>query len=145
MQSLSTQLKDDYISLFENNEEYSDTVVKLKYDIYPDITYPMITIDEISNDDANQYHNDATGDPVSYLAYQIEINAEQNENYTALENVDNIGNIIDDFMKGDKYKAMRRVGSFIKVPRSSDDNVMVGVMRYECYVNKDDNTIYRRY
>lgn len=145
MISLSNQLKDDYISLFSENEEYQDTVIKKKYEKYPSISYPMITIDEISNEDVNQYHNDNTGDPVSYLAYQIEINAEQSENYTALENVERIGDIIDTYMKGEKYKCMRRTGDFVKTPMISDNNIMVGYLRYECYVNKDDDKIYRRY
>ena len=145
MISLSNQLKDDFISLFENDAEYSDIIVKPKYELYPKISYPMITIEEINNEDVNQYHNDDNGDPISYLAYQIEINAEQTENHTALENVDNIGNIIDNYMKGDKYRCMRRIGDFAKVPMISDNNIMVGYLRYECYIDKETNTIYRRY
>lgn len=145
MISLSKQLKDDYISLFANNEEYKETVVKEKYEIYPNISYPMVTIEEINNEPVNQYHNNKTGDPISYLAYQIEINCEQSENHTALENVTRIGEIIDEYMKGDRYKCMRRIGDFAKVPMISDNNIIVGYLRYECYVDEETNTIYRRY
>lgn len=146
MISLSNQLKDDFISLFATNEEYSDMVIKPKYEIYPSISYPMITIEEINNDDVNQYHNDGeVSDPISYLAYQIEISAEQTENYTALENVKRIGNIIDDYMKGDRYRCMRRMGNFVTIPMQSDNNVMVGYLRYECNIDKENNIIYRRY
>ena len=146
MISLSNQLKDDFISLFADNEEYGDMIVKPKYELYPSIHYPMITIEEISNDDVNQYHNDNdVSDPISYLAYQIEISAEQSEDYTALENVDRIGEIIDNYMHGERYRCMRRTGNFIKVPMQSDNNIMVGYLRYECYIDKEHNTIYRRY
>lgn len=144
MISLSTQLKNDYITLFQNNDEYSNIIVKEKYEKYPKISYPMITIEEINNEDVNQYYDDS-GEHVSYLAYQIEINAEQTENYTALQNVDRIGNIIDSYMKEDRYKCMRRIGDFAKSPMSSDNNIMVGYLRYECYVDIKTNTIYRRY
>ena len=146
MISLSNQLKDDYISLFAGNEEYGDMIVKDKYETYPSIKYPMTTIEEINNEDVNQYHNDnIVSDPISYLAYQIEICAEQSENYTALENVKRIGNIIDEYMKTDKYRCMRRIGSFTILPMRSDNNVMIGYLRYECNLDKENNIIYRRY
>ena len=104
----------------------------------------MITISEISNEDVNRYHDDK-GEMVSYLSYVIEINAKQSTTHTALQNVDKIGKIIDDYMKQDRYKAMRRIGNFPKVPMKNDDNVMVGYLTYECYLDIRTNTIYRRY
>ena len=104
----------------------------------------MITIGEINNEDVNRYHDDL-GEMVSYLGYQIEINAEQSETLTALQNVDRIGKIIDKYMKQARYKAMRRIGDFPKAPMKSDNNVIVGYLRYECYVDIRNNTIYRRY
>lgn len=143
MISLSTQLKNDYIALFENDSEYSNIVVKENYEKYPKISYPIITIQELNNEDVNQYFD---GDEqVSYLSYQIEIRADQNENHTALENVQLIGEKIDEYMKGARYKCMRRIGNFIKAPMKSDNNIIVGYLRYECYVELKTNTIYRRY
>lgn len=155
MISLSTQLKNDFIELFKDNdfiiniyedyqEEYEDMIVKEKYERYPVISYPMVTIAEINNEDVNQYYDDS-GECVSYVAYQIEIAAEQTEEYTALQNVERIANIIDSYMKGDRYKCMRRLGDVAKTPMASDDNVMIGYLRYECYVDIKTNTIYRRY
>lgn len=144
MISLSTQLKNDYIELFKDNEEYSDMLVKEKYEKYPKISYPMITIDEINNEDVSQYYDDS-GECVSYLTYQIDIASEQSENYTALQNVERIAEIIDNYMKGDKYKCMRRMGDVAKSPLSSDNNVIIGHLRYECYLDIKTNTIYRRY
>lgn len=104
----------------------------------------MITVSELNNEDVNRYHDDK-GEMVSYLGYQIEISAKQTKNHTALENVDRIGKIIDKYMKQDRYKAMRRVGDFPKMPMKNDDNVIVGYLRYECYLDIRTNTIYRRY
>jgi hypothetical protein len=153
--SLSNQLRDDYISLFQDddkvkelysdyNGEYKDIVIKNQYEKYPKISYPMITISEINNEDVNQYYDDS-GECVSYLGYQIQINAEQTENKTALENAQIIGEIIDSYMKTDKYKCMRRIGDFTKAPMSSDNNIIIGYLRYECYLDINTNTIYRRY
>ena len=122
---------------------YNNIIVKENYERYPSISYPIITIQELNNEDVNQYFD---GDEeVSYVSYQIEIRAEQNENHTALENVQKIGEKIDEYMKGDRYRCMRRIGNFIKTPMNSDNNIMVGYLRYECYVEIKTNTIYRRY
>lgn len=154
MISLSNQLRDDYISLFQDDEEvkklysdydgeYKNINIKNQYEKYPKISYPMITISEINNEDVNEYFDET--EEVSYLAYQIQINAEQDEKHTALENVQIIGEIIDSYMKQDRYRCMRRIGDFPKTPMNSDNNIIVGYLRYECYVEINTNTIYRRY
>ena len=141
---MTQQLKDDYITLFSNIEEYKGIIIKEQYEKYPKISYPMITISEIDNEDVNRFHDDM-GEMVSYLTYVIEINAKQNETHTALQNVDEIGKIIDGFMNQDRYKAMRRIGGFPKKPMKNDDNVMIGYLTYECNLDIRTNTIYRRY
>lgn len=154
MISLSNQLRDDYISLFQDDEEvkklysdydgeYKNIIIKNQYEKYPKISYPMITISELNNEDVNQYFDGS--ERISYVSYQIQINAEQDDKHTALENVQIIGEIIDSYMKNDRYRCMRRVGDFAKTPMSSDNNIMVGYLRYECYVDIKTNTIYRRY
>ena len=146
MRTLRTQLKNDLKELFENNEEYpeyNNIIVKDKYEKYPDIQYPMITIDELNNEAVDKFFNDS-GEQVSYLGYQIRIDAEQSEEHTAWENVDIIGNIIDDYMGGERYYCLRRIGNFPKYPMQNDDNVIVGYLRYEGNLEIDTNTIYRR-
>ena len=146
MISLRTQLKNDLKALFENNQEYpeyQDIIVKDKYEKYPEIVYPMITIDELNNETVNRFFNDE-GEQVSYLGYQIRIDAEQSEGHTAWENVDIIGNIIDEYMGGERYYCLRRIGNFAKYPNQNDDNVIVGFLRYEGNVEINTNTIYRR-
>ena len=146
MISLRTQLKNDLKELFENNQdypEYQDIIVKDKYEKYPEIRYPIITIDELNNEAVTRFFNDE-GEQVSYLGYQIRIDAEQSETHTAWENVDIIGNIIDTYMGGERYYCLRRIGNFAKYPMQNDDNVIVGYLRYEGNVDINKNTIYRR-
>lgn len=146
MISLKTQLKNDLRELFRDNEEYpeyNDMIVKDKYEKYPEITYPIITIDELNNEADDDFFNDS-GEQVSYLGYQIRIDCEQTEEHTAWENVEIIGNIVDDYMSGERYYCLRRIGNFAKYPMQNDDNVMVGYLRYEGNVDINTNTIYRR-
>lgn len=150
MITLSHQLKNDIQNLFRNDEysyeenEYGDIIVKLQYELYPEPTFPIITISELNNEDVLRYSND-DGEQVSYLSYQIRIDCEQTANHTALENVEIIGEKIDELMKSERYWCMRRVGSFTKQPHYNDNNVMYGYLRYECNVDINTNTIYRRY
>ncbi len=146
MISLRKQLKNDLRDLFANNEEYpeyNDTIVKDKYEKYPEIVYPVVTIDELNNEAVDRFFNDS-GEQVTYVSYQIRIDCEQTEEHTAWENVDIMGNIIDEYMSGERYYCLRRIGNFAKYPMQNDDNVIVGYLRYEGNVDKNTNTIYRR-
>ena len=104
----------------------------------------MITIDEITNEDLQRYFDDK-GENVSYLAYQFDISAEQDAVRTAVENITEIAKLLDSFLKGDRYRCLRRIGPLVKAPMSSDENVMTGYLRYECNLDIQNNTIYRRY
>ena len=151
---MTEQLKNDIKEFFSNtdnvkqvdenyNGEYSDIIVKERYEKYPKIQYPMITIDEINNEAVQQYF-DGT-ERISYLAYQFEINCEQSSTKTALQNVNYVGRLLDGYLKQDRYRCLRRIGDFAKSPLASDNNVMVGYLRYECNLDVKTNTIYRRY
>lgn len=151
---MTEQLKNDIRELFSNpdnvkqvdenyNGEYSDIIVKERYEKYPKIQYPMITIDEINNEDVQQYF-DGT-ERISYLGYQFEINCEQSSTKTSLQNVNYVGRLLDGYLKQDRYRCLRRIGDFAKSPLASDNNVMVGYLRYECNLDIKTNTIYRRY
>ena len=119
-------------------------LVKEKYELYPSISYPMVTIEEISNENVNRYW-DGDNENVCYLAYQIDVYAEQTEDLTAIQNVKSICNTIDTYMQGERYKCLRRIGNLAITPLQSDDNVMIGHLRYECYLDINNNIIYRRY
>jgi len=140
------QLKNDLTELFEDNEdypEYHNIIVKKQYEKYPEIQYPMVTLSELNNEAVNRYFND-DGEQVSYLGYQMRIDSEQDEYHSALENVEIIGKIIDEYMAGERYYCLRRIGNFPKYPMQNDDNVMTGYLRYEGNLEKNTNTIYRR-
>ena len=143
MVTLINQLVDDIKEEFVSHSEYTDIIVKEKYEKYPEISYPGITIEEIENED-NQKFFDET-ERVSDLGYQFAIYSEQSSTKTAVQNVRTIANIIDTYLKGPKYRCLRRIGSLVIVPLPSDDNVMIGYLRYDCSVEINTNTIYRRY
>lgn len=140
--TLIYQLVEDIKELFINSQRYSDVLVKEKYEIYPKITYPAVTIEEIQNEDNGRYFDET--ERVSNMAYQFNIYAEQTETKTAVQNVRAIAKTIDDYLKGPKYRCFRRLGSLAMVPQENDNNVIIGFLRYECSLELDTNTIYRR-
>ena len=143
METLIIQLKDDIQSFFIDNADYSDIVVKEQYEKYPKLKYPGITIEEIENEDNQRYFDET--ERVSNLGYQFNIYAEQSATKTAVQNVREIARLLDQYLKGNRYRCLRRIGSLIIVPLPSDDNVMVGYLRYDCSLELGTNTIYRRY
>lgn len=143
METLINQLVDDVQMVFRNNTTYSDLLVKEIYEIYPEISYPAITIEEIENEDNARYFDET--ERVSNLGYQFTIHAEQSLDKTAIQNVREIANILDTYLKGPRYRCLRRIGSLVIRPMPSDDNVMLGYLRYDCSLEIDTNTIYRRY
>ena len=143
METLINQLKDDIQLEFKHNNDYSDLIVKEIYEIYPEIRYPEITIEEIENEDNNRYFDET--ERVSNLGYQFTIHAEQSLDKTAIQNVRSIASILDTYLKQPKYRCLRRIGSLIIKPMPSDNNVMLGYLRYDCCLEIDTNTIYRRY
>lgn len=143
METLINQLVDDVQMEFKNNINYSKLLVKEIYEIYPEISYPAITIEELENEDNDRYFDET--ERVSNLGYQFTIHAEQSLDKTAIQNVREIANILDTYLKGPRYRCLRRIGSLIIKPMPSDDNVMLGYLRYDCSLEIDTNTIYRRY
>lgn len=143
MVTLVDQLKVDVHECFLITEDYNNILVKEKFEKYPKISYPAITIEEIANEDNDRFFDET--ERVSDLAYQFTIHAEQSSTKTAVENVRAIANILDTYLKGPRYRCLRRVGSLVMAPLPSDENVMLGYLRYECSVELDTNTIYRRY
>lgn len=143
MVTLVDQLKVDVHEYFSTIEEYNNILVKEKFEKYPKISYPAITIEEIANEDNDRFFDET--ERVSDLAYQFTIHAEQSSTKTAIENVRAIANILDMYLKGPRYRCLRRVGSLVMAPLPSDENVILGYLRYECSVELDTNTIYRRY
>lgn len=119
-------------------------MVKEKYELYPEITYPNITIEEIENIDAVKF-KDYYGEFASYLGYQFEISSDQTENYTAQQNVRRIASILNTYIQNSKYRYLDRIGGLIILPYQADNNIKTGVLRYICAIRHDNHTIYRRY
>lgn len=143
MVTLINQLKDDLKEFFTTEEKYSNMLIKEKFEKYPKISYPAITIEEIENEDNGRFFDET--ERVSNLGYQFAIYSEQSLDKTAVQNVREIANILDTYLKEPRYRCMRRLGSLVITPLPSDDNVIVGYLRYECSVEINTNTIYRRY
>ena len=143
METLINQLVTDVKEAFAINGTYSDIVIKEIYEIYPKISYPAITIEEIENEDNPQYFDET--ERVTNLGYQFTIHAEQTRDKTAIQNVREIANVLDTYLKEPRYRCLRRIGSLTIVPMNNDKNVMLGYLRYDCCVEVDTNTIYRRY
>ena len=142
MITLINQLKDDIRTYFTENTDYTNMIVKEKFDILPKTKYPCIYIEEISNKDNDRYHDET--EEVSALAYIFTINATQSETLTANQNVRNIADLLDTYLKGDRYRCLTRVNGPIIKPLPVDDTVMTGYMTYNCDVEIKTNTIYRR-
>lgn len=143
METLINQLVTDVREAFAINGTYNDIVIKEIYEIYPKISYPAITIEEIENEDNQRYFDET--ERVTNLGYQFTIHAEQSADKTAIQNVREIANILDSYLKEPRYRCLRRIGSLTIVPMTNDKNVMLGYLRYDCCVEVDTNTIYRRY
>lgn len=143
MVTLVNQLVTDVREAFAINGTYSDIVVKEIYEIYPKISYPAITIEEIENEDNQRYFDET--ERVTNVGYQFTIHAEQSRDKTAIQNVREIANILDTYLKEPRYRCLRRIGSLTIVPMNNDKNVMLGYLRYDCCIEVDTNTIYRRY
>lgn len=142
MVSLITELKTDIKTYFVENTTYTDIIVKEKFDVLPKTKYPCIYIEEINNTDNERYHDET--EEVSVLSYIFTINAEQSETLTATQNVRNIADLLDTYLKGNKYRSLGRINGLIIKPLPLDDTVMTGYMTYTCDVEIKTNTIYRR-
>lgn len=143
MVTLIPQLKSDLTEHFVVQDMYNNILIKEQYEKYPKISYPAITMEEIENEDDNKFFDET--ERVSNLGYQFTIHAEQSSEKTAVQNVRAIADILDTYLKGPRYRCLRRVGSLVIAPSPSDENVMLGYLRYECAIELDTNTIYRRY
>lgn len=143
MHGLIEQLKTDISELFANGTIYNDIIVKEKYEVYPNISYPLLTIEEIENEDNARFFDET--ERITNLGYQFAIYAEQSLDKTAIQNVRAIAEILDKYLKGPRYRCLRRIGTPVIVPLQSDENVMIGYLRYDCCLEQDTHTIYRRY
>lgn len=141
-ETLAIQLRDDLYELLTSYPEYEDIVVKSSYEDFPSVSYPMVLIYEIENSAVSQFYD---GDEhIINVTYQILVFAEQDEYRDAVGNVRNIITIIRDYMRGERYHALKRLGNTPITAKHDDENVRIGYMRYVGRIDIDTNTIYRR-
>lgn len=141
-ETLLYQLKDDLQTLFDGTEGYEDLLVKTSYDGNYEISYPLVEIQELMNEDVDKFYDGS--EHVVDVGYQFTIMAEQTETLSAERNVQNIINIIKNYMRGERYHSLRRLGGSPMLSLPNDDNIMIGYMRYNGRIDIDTNTIYRR-
>lgn len=141
-ETLLDQLQTDLQDLFDNHIEYNGLTVKTAYEGDEDISYPYVLIEELDNRDVQRFYDGV--EHVVDVGYQFTICAEQTATKDAITNVRTIINIIKQYMRGERYHALRRVGSSPDAALPGDSNVRIGYMRYEGRINIDENIIYRR-
>lgn len=141
-ETLLYQLKDDLQLLFNETEGYEDMRVKTAYDGDYEISYPLLEIQELDNMDVHRFYDGH--EHVVDVGYQFTIMAEQTAELSAEQNVQRIINIVKQYMRGERYHALERLGGSPVLSLSDDNNIMIGYMRYQGRIDIDNNIIYRR-
>lgn len=108
----------------------------------PQIKYPLVTILEIENTENTRY-TDLRGEHISDLGYQIECYSRNTTELEATESAMLMGNQINKLLTSEKYR-LARVGTPQILPVTTDEDVMRYILRYNCSVDIDTNTIYSR-
>lgn len=139
-ESLTTQLIDDIKELL--SDEYPNIVVKASYEDFPKVGYPMVLIYEIENSAVSQFYD--LQEHIVNVSYQFIILCEDTPLRSATDNVRNIITRIRDYMRGERYHALKRLGNTPITTKHDDENVRIGYVRYVGRIDIDTHTIYRR-
>lgn len=139
-EGLTTQLIDDIKELLST--EYPNVVVKASYEDFPKIGYPMVLVYEIENSAVSQFYD--LQEHIVNVSYQIIIMCEDTPERSATDNIRHIITQIRDFMRGERYHALKRLGNTPITTKHDDENVRIGYMRYVGRIDIDTHTIYRR-
>lgn len=139
-ESLLGQLETDIYELL--SPIYPTVVVKSSYEDFPEIGYPLVLIYEIENSAVTQFYDGQ--EHIVNVTYQFNIACDQTEDMSANDNVRNIIRIIRDYMRGERYHALKRLGNTPIVKKQDDESIRIGYMRYVGRIDIDTNTIYRR-
>lgn len=139
-ESLTNQLIDDIKELL--SPEYPNVVVKASYEDFPKIGYPMVLVYEIENSAVSQFYD--LQEHIVNVSYQIIIMSEDTPSRSATDTVRDIITRIRDYMRGERYHALKRLGNTPITTKHDDENVRIGYMRYVGRIDIDTHTIYRR-
>ena len=130
---------------YEIDEDFSNILVKGAYDEIPVISYPMVTILEILNEDNTQY-DDVNGENISDLGYQFDAISGNTKNYLATEAASKISRKIDNFIKtylNGRYSALRRTSRSAILPLPNDSTKIKSSTTYLCSLDIKNNIIYK--
>ena len=141
-ESLLRQLTDDIQKEIRSHEGYENVIVKSSYEDYPTISYPLVLLYEIENSAVSQFYD--LQEHIVNVSYQIIVHAKQTKDYSAADNVRNIMGIIRDYMRGERYHSLKRLGNTPITKKQDDENIRIGYMRYVGQIDIDNHIIYRR-
>ena len=120
--------------------DFIGITIKEAYEKNPKIKYPMITIEEIDNSEAEQYSSNL-GEEFSNLSYQINIYSRDISSMQANEAVRVLGEEVNTVF-GENLK-MVRLGSPAIMPLPSDNTILQYSIRYSCVFDIKRNIIYK--
>ena len=138
-------MKTDLTAFFAEDEDFPNILVKGAYDEIPVISYPMITILEILNEDNTKY-DDANGENVSDLGYQFDAISGNTQEYLATQAASLISRKIDNFIKtysNGRYKSLRRTSRSAILPLVNDNTKIKSSTTYLCSLDVKNNIIYK--
>lgn len=140
--TLLYQLKEDLQDAFEDSTEYLDVSVKTSYDDFSNISYPCVIIYELDNTYNDRYYDKR--EHVKNLSYQFTIMSEGVFDDDAVKRVMLIRQFIENYLNNEKYTCLRQISVTGVERHPNDTNIKIGYMRYDCCIDIDTNTIYRR-
>ena len=144
MISLTEQLISDLKGLFHNrDDEYKKTIIKEIYQPIPKGVYPLITVEEIDNDEIVE-RTTASGERTTLLSYQITCYSRDTKQCNYADSVKKMAKIIDNFI-AENYQMKRSTSANNLKPYIYDQTVMTCTLRYSCIYDKETNLIYKYY
>ena len=156
MSSILDQLIEDFRKLLKNNDDYKNMfllpseaeelpfTIKEVYDTQPKINYPLITLEEVTNEEDTNFRNN-DGEQIGYLVYEINIYSRQTTKYEASKTVRLIGKIINDYLSSSKeYRCLTRIGTPALLPLNGDKSIMRYVLKYDCNLDIKRHIIYQK-
>ena len=139
------QLKTDLKDFFSKDKDFSDATVKGAYDEIPIVSYPLVTILEILNEDNTKY-DDANGENISDLGYQFDCTTGNRSNMLATDAAMLMSKKVDEFMKtyeNGRYKSLRRTSRSAILPLVNDNTKINSSTTYTCSLDINKNIIYK--
>ena len=139
------QLKTDLRDYFSKDDKFNNTTIKGAYDEIPVVSYPLITILEILNED-NQRYDDINGENISDLGYQFDATTGNLPDMLAPDAAMLMSRKIDDFIRNyenGRYRALRRTGRSAVLPLVNDNTKIKSSTTYMCSLDINKNIIYK--